>query len=149
MDTCILVSLFLPDSGSDLALQWLNRQESRPIWLSHWSWLEFAGVLALCCRRDELDVGRVQVVHQEADVFRRECLGLVEPVGADFFQARLWMQLNPQSGLRSADALHLAIAQRAQLQLLTADRALLQAAAQLSISGVAYIAQAQSSVTQR
>jgi len=31
LDTCILLSLLVPDSGSSTALQWFSGQEDRPI----------------------------------------------------------------------------------------------------------------------
>jgi predicted nucleic acid-binding protein len=134
LDTCILISLLVPDSGSSAALQWFSGQNDQPIWLSHWTWLEFTGVLALCCRRGDLSHERLQVIHQEAETFRRERLSLVEVVSADFLQAQAWLQQQPHTPLRSGDALHLAIAQRTQLRLHTADQQLLNVAATLDLS---------------
>jgi predicted nucleic acid-binding protein len=134
LDTCILMSLLVPDSGSSAALHWFSKQEDQPIWLSHWTWLEFTGVLALCCRQGDLSSERLQVIHQEAESFRRERLSLVEVVSADFLRAQAWLQQQPHTPLRSDDALHLAIAQRTQLRLHTADQQLLNVAAALDLS---------------
>jgi predicted nucleic acid-binding protein len=134
LDTCILFSLLVPDSGSCAALQWFSGQENRPVWMSHWTWLELTGVLALCCRRGDLSSERLQLIHQEADAFRRERLSLVEVVSADFLQAQAWLRQHPDKPLRSGDALHLAIAQRTQLQLHTADQQLLNVAGALGLS---------------
>ena len=134
LDTCILFSLLVPDSGSNAALRWFSGQEDQPIWLSHWTWLEFTGVLALCCRRGDLNSERLEVIHQEAETFRRERLSLVEVVSADFLQAQTWLQHLPLTPLRSGDALHLAIAQRTQMRLHTADQQLLNVAAALDLS---------------
>ncbi len=134
LDTCILMSLLMPDSGSNGALHWFSGQEDQPIWLSHWTWLEFTGVLALCCRRGDLSSDRLQAIHQEAETFRRERLSLVEVVSADFLRAQAWLQQQPHTPLRSGDALNLAIAQRTQLRLHTADQQLLNVAATLDLS---------------
>jgi len=134
LDTCILMSLLVPDSGSSAALHWFSKQEDQPIWLSHWTWLEFTGVLALCCRQGDLNSERLQAIHQEAETFRRERLSLVEVVSADFLRAQAWLQQQPHTPLRSGDALNLAIAQRTQLRLHTADQQLLNVAATLDLS---------------
>ncbi len=131
LDTCLLLSLLVPDSGSSAALHWLASQHSGPIWLSHWTWLEFTGVLAVCCRRGNIGTERLRAIHGEADALRRERLSLVEPSSVDFLQAQQWLQQYPQIALRSADALHLAIAQRHGLRVHTADQALLDGAQSL------------------
>ncbi len=59
---------------------------------------------------------------------------LVEPRGSDFLQAQAWLQDSSGPPLRSADALHLAIAHREQLTLTTADRALIEAAHRLGVA---------------
>lgn len=134
LDTCILFSLLVPDSGSRAALDWFSGQKEQPIWLSHWTWLELTGVLALCGRRGDLNSERLQLIHQEADAFRRERLSLVEVLSADFLQAQAWLRQHPDKPLRSGDALHLAIAQRTQLRLHTADQQLLNVAGALGLS---------------
>ena len=73
----------VPDSGSSAALHWLASQHSGPIWLSHWTWLEFTGVLAVCCRRGDMTTERLRAIHGEADALRRERLSLVEPSSVD------------------------------------------------------------------
>ena len=134
LDTCILLSLLIHDSGSHAALRWLSEQQDRPIWLSHWTWLEFTGVLGVCCRRGDITTTQFQSIHQEADALRRERLSLTEPVSADFLQAQHWLQHRPETNLRSGDALHLAIARRNHLRLHTADQHLLQVAGALDLA---------------
>ena len=131
LDSCILLSLLVPDSGSRTALDWLASQHNGPIWLSHWTWLEFTGVLAVCCRRGDISTERLRAIHSEADALRRERLSLVEPSSVDFLQAQQWLQQHPLIALRSSDALHLAIAQRQGLRVHTADQALLNGAQSL------------------
>lgn len=128
VDSCIVLSLFLGDSGYPAAEQWLLNQEKTPLWVSHWMLLEFAGVVALCMRRGELTAERATAIHSEFECFRQERLQLLEPRGIDFLQARQWLQQGQRPALRSGDALHLAIAMRENLTLTTADKALIQAA---------------------
>ena len=54
VDSCVVLSLFLGDSGYGAAEQWLFNQGDQRLWVSHWVLLEFAGVVALCLRRSAL-----------------------------------------------------------------------------------------------
>jgi predicted nucleic acid-binding protein len=54
VDSSVVLSLFLGDSGFAESETWLLNQGSRPLWISHWVLLEVAGVLALCIRRGDL-----------------------------------------------------------------------------------------------
>jgi len=53
---------------------------------------------------------------------------LLEPRSPDFERACEWVKDSRSPALRGADALHLAIAQSHNLELITADQALVQAA---------------------
>lgn len=138
IDSCVLLSLFLGDGGYLAAEAWLLEQGSRPLWISHWVLLEVAGVIALCVRRGGLSSQHATAIQREFEAFRSERLSLIEPRGLDFMQARQWLLSGLDSHaalalLRSADALHLAIAQRNRLELVTADGVLARAAQSLDL----------------
>jgi len=138
VDSCVVLSLFLGDSGFAASEAWLLEQGSRTLWISHWVLLEVAGVLAQCIRRGDLSSQQVASIQAEFEAFRRERLSLMEPRGVDFLQARQWLLTGsgadePACVLRSADALHLAMAQRNGLQLVTADGGLARSAQQLGL----------------
>ncbi len=82
-------------------------------------------------RRGELVISRIEALQEALEHFRNERLGMVEPRGDDFLLARAWVQELASSGLRAADALHLAVAHRHELTLVSADRTLVTAAQQL------------------
>lgn len=87
-------------------------------------------------RRGELDTSRIEAFQEALEQFRSERLGMVEPRGDDFLLARSWVQEHSKSGLRAADALHLdalhlAVAHRHALTLVSADRTLVTAAQRL------------------
>ena len=134
VDTCVLLSLFLNDTGFPAAERWFLNQGPAPLWISHWVLVEFAAVVALCVRRGALSEDRAGAIHAEFDCFRRERLRLLEPRGTDFLQARQWLQELGSLPLRGGDALHLAIASREALVLATADQALIRVAAALGLS---------------
>jgi predicted nucleic acid-binding protein len=133
VDSCVLLSLLLGDSGYNVAERWFKRQNDQPLWISHWVLLEVAGVIALCRRRGDISTAEAETMQEDFEAFRQAHLGLIEPRAADFLQARAWLHAAEPVALRSGDALHCAIAQRERLLLTTADRNLGKAAEQLGV----------------
>ncbi|MFN7898520.1 MAG: type II toxin-antitoxin system VapC family toxin [Synechococcaceae cyanobacterium] len=133
LDTCVLVSLFHGDSGYMAAESWLAAALPQQSWISHWVVLEFAQATATRLRRGELPVAKVAALQLSFEAFRQQRLALVEPCGRDFLLARDWIQSDSVSGLRAADALHLALTQRQGLRLVSADQGLVRAAEQLGL----------------
>ena len=123
-DSCVLLSLLLGDSGYTDSERWLINQGDQTLWISHWVLLEVAGVIATCVRRGQLTAEQAQTIGSEFESFRQERLTLIEPRGTDFLQARQWLERCLHLPLRSGDALHLALANRHQLTLVSADHAL-------------------------
>ena len=135
VDSGVLLSLFLGDSGFAAAERWLLDQDERPLWVSHWVLVEFADVVAVGVRRGELTASRGTTIHAEFAGFRQERLSLLEPRGVEFLQAMEWLErsMQPPAKLRAADALHLAISQRHALELTSADGDLIRAAEHLHL----------------
>ena len=133
VDSCVLLSLFLGDSGYTDSERWLINQGDQSLWISHWVLLEVAGVIATCVRRGQLTAEQAQTIGSEFESFRQERLTLIEPRGTDFLQARQWLERCLHLPLRSGDALHLALAQRQQLTVVSADRALARCAESLGL----------------
>ena len=131
VDTCLLVSLFHNDSGYPAAVAWLAGAAAQELWISHWVLLEFASATAVRHRRGELEAPKVSSLQSELEAFRAERLALLEPRAEDFLLARAWVQRQSAPGLRAGDALHLAMAHRQRLTLVSADQALVAAARQL------------------
>ena len=133
VDSCVLLSLFLGDSGYTDSERWLINQGDQTHWISHWVLLEVAGVIATCVRRGQLTAEQAQTIGSEFESFRQERLTLIEPRGTDFLQARQWLERCLHLPLRSGDALHLALAQRQQLTVVSSDRALARCAESLGL----------------
>jgi hypothetical protein len=133
VDSCVLLSLVLGDSGYTDSERWLINQGDQTLWISHWVLLEVAGVIATCVRRGQLTAEQAQTIGSEFESFRQERLTLIEPRGTDFLQARQWLERCLHLPLRSGDALHLALAQRQQLTVVSADRALARCAESLGL----------------
>lgn len=131
-DTCVLLSLFFRDSGTAAALAWLEACGARPITTSHWALAEFIGAAGIMARRGELS----PELHREGIArFRRfsaKRLTLEAPAAPDFERAAIWLENYP-SGLRAADAVHLAICARLGTILSTTDECLAAAGERLGL----------------
>jgi len=132
-DTCLLVSLFLHDSGTAAALTWLESAAERPILASHWSLTEFASAAALLVRQKSITPKlHVETMKRFRD-FAAQRLTLEPPLPADFERAAALVE-NYATGLRAGDAVHLAICTRRNAALCTADKVMAKAAKGLSIN---------------
>ena len=128
LDTCLLVSLAFGDGGFPALEIWLEQAQSSSLWISQLVILELSDVLARSQRRGDRSAGQVAGMHLMLSEFAKERLGLLEPRSPDFERACEWVKDSRSLALRGADALHLAIAQNHNLELITADQALVQAA---------------------
>jgi uncharacterized protein len=131
-DTCLLLSLFFRDTGTDAALAWLRAAGVEPIMASHWSLTEFSGAAGLGAR-----AGRIapKLQREALAKFRRFAAGrltLTPPEPADFERAAALLD-HYTTGLRSGDALHLAICARQGAVFCTADKSLAEAAIALGV----------------
>lgn len=111
VDTSALVALFAHEARADALLAWLARHPRLQMCVSDWTITEFASALAMKLRRGDLDEQTMADAWLEFD---NACGSLlhVAPTSSDDFgnAARLCLQVD--SGLRSGDALHLAVASR-------------------------------------
>ena len=128
LDTCLLVSLAFGDGGFPALAIWLEQAQSSSLWISQLVILELSDVLARSQRRGDRSADQVAGMHLMLSEFAKERLGLLEPRSPDFERACEWVKDSRSPALRGADALHLAIAQSHNLELITADQALVQAA---------------------
>ena len=132
VDTCLLVSLFFHDSGTDAVLRWLEEAATDPIMASHWSLTEFSSAASLKARAKQItpDLRRKAMTKLRRFVTAR--LTLEPPSAADFERATELLE-KFDSGLRAGDALHLAICIRHGATLCTADLQFADAAEALNV----------------
>lgn len=131
MDTSILAAYYCPEPLSEQAERHLRGLRAPVIsWLTD---IELHSAVAKKTRREELsgaDADRIQ------DLFRtHSSQGLYEIVPIEqeaYVQARHWMAAR-RTALRTLDALHLAVAHRRELQVLTADQGMAEAGSELGM----------------
>ena len=132
-DTCLLVSLFLRDSGTDAALTWLDESSNQPIMASHWSLTEFSSAAAMRVRKGDISARLHKEVLTRFRRFAQARLTL-EPLQPGDFERAAAMTDIYASGLRAADALHLALCVRLSSTLCSADRIMIIAAEACGVS---------------
>ena len=125
VDTSILAAYYCPEPLSERAEERLRAL--RPPVLSWLTDVELHSALAKKVRRGELAEGDAEWIQ---DLYRTHVSRALYDVAAiehgDFVQARRWMA-RMDTALRTLDALHLAVAHRRDLELLTADQGLVEA----------------------
>ncbi len=119
LDTSAAVPMFVPEPASESVDAWYEAC-TEPLLASDWMRTEFASALALKERRGELTARQVRSAWKNFSAFCGTGIRL-HPVSRRAFESAADLVLG-MSGLRSGDALHLAIALEAgAIGLATAD----------------------------
>ena len=131
IDTSVLVAYYCPETLSGPAQKALART-GLPV-ISPLVELEFVCAMAMKVRAGELDAASARRILATLQRHLAEDRYMIVPVGgAEYELARHWVG-GFSTPLRAPDALHLAAAFGNGLLLLTADRALARAAADLGV----------------
>lgn len=112
VDTSVLVALHLPEVKSDDVGSWYSSCTSRLI-SAAWCVTEFASALSIKQRTGQIDAPAARTAWQQ---FERMCASDLQllPVDHATFHRAANLALDVKSGLRSGDALHLAVALNAK-----------------------------------
>lgn len=128
LDTSLLVAALVHEAGTATALDFLQAHAQQPWLISPWVATELASALALQVRRGAITPQESQEAWQRFGVLREQRLHQL-PLAAEDFEAAARLCLTQVPPLRAGDALHLALCQRLNLQLVSFDRGLCTAAA--------------------
>lgn len=133
LDTSLLVAAFTAEPMTTVAQSYLTSLGSTTTpTISDWSVTEFSAALSMKVRAGQLIANEQRLVLGEFDVVLRESFVCL-PVVRDDFRVGAALAGHAPEGLRAGDALHLAIAQRAQLVIHTLDKRMCRAAEQLDL----------------
>ena len=108
LDTSAVVPLFVAEPSSDQVDRWISACEI-PVVSSDWIVTEFASALSIKVRSGSLNTKDANAAWRSFEIFCRSGLRLA-PVSRQAFAAAAKMIREPTHGLRSGDALHLAVA---------------------------------------
>jgi hypothetical protein len=123
LDTSAAVPMFVPEPASPAIDAWFESC-TEPLVSSDWIVTEFSSALSIKVRKGEISARQAQAAWKDFDAFCKSGLRLL-PVSRKAFSAAAGMARNPASGLRSGDALHLAMALEAGASgIATADETL-------------------------
>lgn len=132
VDTSVLVASLTAETATLRAQRWLSAQAAGSICMSEWTITEFSAALSIKLRTRQLDAGERKMA---LAAFSRHFVDAIEilPVArSDFRTAAELADASPE-GLRSGDALHLAVCMRRGLGLCTLDQRLARASAQSGV----------------
>ena len=131
LDTSLLVPLYALESRTTDAQNWMAGLEGQVLAVSLWCVTEFSSVLALKARRGELGQDGLLIAESEFRQFVAGRATVLTVADKDFYRASELCLSGV--GLRSGDALHLAIAERHGLTVCTLDLGMSTAALALGL----------------
>ena len=108
-DTSFLVPLILPEATSEPIAGFFKSLTEDTLATSHWTRVEFVSLLAREVRMGGLDAAAARQAGSRFESMIGESFVVLLPNRDDFDCARDWLGLF-ETGLRSGDALHLAMA---------------------------------------
>jgi predicted nucleic acid-binding protein len=132
LDTSLLVAAMTEEVATERAQGWLAQQNVSQLTISDWVITEFSAALSVKVRSGRIrGRERTDALREFAKVIA-ESIAVLSVTGQHF---RLAARLADQSalGLRSGDALHLAVTMDSAASICTLDRRLAQAATALGI----------------
>lgn len=133
-DTSFLTPLLLEEDTSTKVEAYVRRLPASKLYVSHWTRVEFASLLAREVRMRALKEYAALEIAERFDELIAGSYEVLTPQPADYELARQFV-LNFPTALRAGDALHAAIAKNhGATKLLTLDKGLLKAAKLLDIS---------------
>lgn len=132
-DTSFLVPLILPEATSDRIAAFVSELPAERLTVSHWTWVEFASLIAREVRMGGLDAAAAARADARFGALLDESFAVLLPNAQDFGLARQYLG-RFDSGLRAGDALHLAIARNNHADAIySLDKTLLKAGKILSL----------------
>lgn len=134
LDTSFVAPYYLNEASSAAVTKALHGAAPGQLALSSWTCTEFSSVLARLVRMSHLTRAHALDVMDAFEQDLQSAFFVIHPVGQDFAFASALCLKDPALGLRSADALHVAVAANRNLPIYTLDKTLIRAAIGLGYS---------------
>lgn len=127
-DTSFLLPIFVGEPSTNRVEQILGQQPTGDLAVSEWTRVEFSSALARQVRMGTMDSATASNIESDFDNLLSSTFRTVMPSAVDFDLARSFIRRH-DTGLRSGDALRLAIASNHSAEkIYSLDRGLLRAA---------------------
>lgn len=132
-DTSFIVPYILPEATSSRVQQFFVDQQSAALTISHWTRVEFASMLAREVRSHGISERAARDADEQFEAAMARSFTILLPDRNDFDLSKDYV-LQFGTGLRSGDALHLAIGKNRGVQsFYTFDKKLLRAGKMLGL----------------
>lgn len=133
LDTSLLVAALTNEPRTFEIQSWLADQPAGQLAISDWVVTEFSGAMSIKVRSGSLEPGhRADALGMLASLCEQSLTVL--PVERDDFRTAAQLANQFETGLRSGDALHLAVAAHHGLRIYSLDQGLVVAAERLGVS---------------
>jgi predicted nucleic acid-binding protein len=133
VDTSALVPLFIREPNSDAVIDWLESSGER-VAISEWTLVEFASATAIKRRSGQATASLVKRATKRMYEFAQEHCTVAIPGGENFRRAVV-LASDRRLKLRAGDALHLAIAESLNAEvILCLDHVLIESAESLGMN---------------
>ena len=125
-DTSFIAPLLLTEPASGRVEAYVRKLPPGELWVSHWTRVEFASLLAREVRTGGLKETTARETAARFETLIEESYEVLTPRSDDYDLAREYL-LHFQAGLRAGDAIHLAVAKNNGVNiLLTLDQGMLK-----------------------
>lgn len=124
-DTSVLIPLFFNETGTKAAR--VEMAQAASGWISYWTQAEFSSAVAFKLRSGQVDEKTAATARRLFEALIASRLTVLDVLREDFVNAARLCAATPAPGLRTPAALHLAVAQRLGLSLVSFDQALISA----------------------
>lgn len=131
LDTSVLIAALVGEASMERILVWLGKHADDQIAISEWTITEFSAALSMKARVEQMLPTQRQLALTGFNRMAARSLDML-PVLSRHFVAAARLSDNIESGLRSGDALHLAIAMEAGAEIVTLDKRFAAAAMELA-----------------
>lgn len=127
LDTSFVAPLVVAENPSGAVEAFVLKLKPSELTTSMWTQVELFSLVSRRVRMGELSEPQAELVRREFDRVLGESFEMLAPSAADFAAAARYLEI-PKTGLRSGDALHLAIAtNHGAKRILTLDQGFLEA----------------------
>ena len=133
VDSSVLVALHVTERDSEVALGWFQRHTRQAFLCSDWTDVEVASALSRKVRSGKISIAERQKAELAYRQTKRDSFEQVA-VSPEHFQLATIMVRHQETGLRSGDALHLAIADGYGSAIATLDQTFAAAAAHFGVA---------------